>query len=149
MVARMRTILATAIAILAAASGCGGGAKNTSTTTHETTSRPPADATLKPAGTGWFCTTPTAGPRVELAGGCFRDEQTCNDTIATPFEDGTVYGPCTAQPTAFCHTQLFVPGNTRDFACSPTQARCDLVSADWANPAGSDYRDVSICAAWD
>jgi hypothetical protein len=142
----MRSILA--IALLAAACG-GGGKKDPGTTTPSTPNRPAADAALEPPGAGWFCTTATSGPNAAIGGGCFRDEQTCKDTIAEPYEDGTVYAPCTAQPTAFCHTHLFVPAGTRDFFCRPTMERCTRVADDWANPEGSDYRDVSSCAEWD
>jgi hypothetical protein len=146
MVAGMRSIFF--VALLAGCGGkkdTGGGTPTTPPASH----RAAADASLKPAGSGWFCTTATSGPNAARGGGCFREEQTCKDTIAEPYEDGTVYGPCTPQPTAFCHTQFFVPDNARDFFCRPTMEKCTLVADDWAIADGSDYRDVSTCAEWD
>ena len=100
--------------------------------------RAPADATLRPDGDGWFCTQQTAG----RGGGCFRDEAAC-----TAVRDDS-YAPCAPQPTAYCHTHVFVPDEARDFFCLPTEAMCEARVADWSQPP-TDYRALSACAAWD
>lgn len=113
---------------------CGGATPKPAGTTGD---RAPADPTLRPAGDGWYCTQQTVG----FGGGCFREESTCNDA------SDASYPRCSPQPTAYCHTHLFVPADQHDFFCLPTEAMCESRVVSWSEPA-SDYRDVSACAAW-
>lgn len=135
---------------------------------------PPADVSLKPAGSGWFCTyhadradihhdpEPSYAP-------CFRTEAECDAQVN---RNVRVFATCEATPTAFCYTRQqadhvegagihprVVVGWKGEFECDLTLVSCNGITradkvANQIEFSKTDVgnismvKDISPCTAW-
>ena len=119
---RRTPILVLACTLFAAA--CGGGSSG------------PADTTVRPAGTGWFC------HGEENAAFCARSTEECESLRTSTQADATTH-PCTARPQAHCYTFQHPTVGTH-YRCYDSASHC-------ASARGRCTSDetCSTCDAWD
>ena len=116
----------------------------------------PADASLRPTGSGWHCFDVWYGETENSF--CHRTADRCQESQKHAADDveknniqaikqkGSLTKPpsaCAPQPKAECYTTTDADGKLRDFSCRRTQAHCD-----WGRGASAS-ETVSRCATWD
>lgn len=93
-----------------------------------TTPSGPPTASLKPAGTGWYCVVTDGGK-------CFREQDRCAKR-----------GPCTPQPIAWCVS--WKENGDQESWCYRNSEECEGGARVRAKQPKS-YSNVSTCGEWD